>query len=122
MGQDEARELLDGALARVQSGGGAAVLLVEASSGLGVGRLGDWLVERALTRGWERVHEALHDAEPGPNQGLGPLLLRAHGLGGLALDAAREGLRVELRVLPELSLEHAESMTELLRHSGESTG
>ena len=76
------RDALWNALWEVDHTGTPSCILLEGPAGSGKSKLAGWLVRRARELGAAAGMKALHSSTGGPNEGLGPMLLRHFGLEG----------------------------------------
>ncbi len=98
VGREAERDALWAALRGACDTGLPGVVVLEGAAGTGKTRLGTWLGERAHEVGAARLLHAHHAAQPGPGDGLAPMLVRALRTAGLAGDAlvARVARALEL--------------------------
>ena len=86
-GLEGEREALWRALAGAQGARRAGVVVLQGPAGCGKSRLAGWLCERVVELGVGGALQAKHSASPGAEEGIGPMLRRALGTGGLDEDA-----------------------------------
>ncbi|MEC7751370.1 MAG: tetratricopeptide repeat protein [Myxococcota bacterium] len=88
VGRSKAQQALWYALYQTSTGGRPRVVCLEGGAGTGKGRLVHWLAEQASYLGVGQLLRIQHDAQKGPQHGLGPMLSRTFGLGGLSPEEA----------------------------------
>ncbi|MCB9538614.1 MAG: protein kinase [Myxococcales bacterium] len=100
VGRDAERDALWAALRGACDTGLPGVIVLEGAAGIGKTRLGTWLGERAHEVGAARLLHAHHAAQPGPGDGITPMLARALRTAGLAGDALVERVARALEAAP----------------------
>ncbi len=88
VGRERERSTLWRALFDVHTEKSARAVIVESPIGQGKSTLFDWFTTRAKELGGASVLSAIHSAQPGPSDGLGPMLARSLRTTGLSRDAA----------------------------------
>ena len=110
VGRDDERDALWSSLHRVRDGHPRGVVL-RGPAGVGKSRLARWLCERSEELGAARSLHATHGDQPGPHDGLGPMLLDLLGLDGPPRSVVRQALE---RLLPEAP-DTVAALTEIAR-------
>ncbi len=100
VGREAERDALWAALRGACDTGLPGVIVLEGAAGTGKTRLGSWLGERAHEVGAARLLHAHHAAQPGPGDGLTPMLARALRTAGLNGDALVERVARALEAPP----------------------
>ena len=99
VGRRAERDHLWSALREVVMRGRAGAIILEGPTGIGRSRLASWLCERAHELGAAEIWRAVHGPEPGPADGVGPMLGRFLRIGDLPLERATARIARTLRDL-----------------------
>ncbi len=114
VGREAAQQALWYALYQTTTGGRPRVLCLEGGAGTGKGRLVQWLAEQASYLGVGQMLRVQHDAQKGPSHGLGPMLSRTFGLGGLPPEQAASRMDEALLTLGIIHPEFRRGLVNLI--------